>query len=47
MTERQQKAYNLIGIAKKAGKIIAGTEMVVESIRAKKKNVKQSSVLTS
>ena len=40
MTVRQQKAYNLIGIAKKAGKIIAGTEMVVESIRAKKKNVK-------
>ena len=40
MTEKQQKAYNLIGIAKKAGKIIAGTEMVVESIRAKKKAVK-------
>ena len=40
MTGKQNKAYNLIGIAKKAGKIISGTEMVVESIRAKKNAVK-------
>lgn len=35
MTVNEQKAYNLIGIAKKAGKVIGGTDMVAEKIREK------------
>ena len=40
MTENEQKAYNLIGIAKKAGKVIGGTDMVAEKMREKKNAVK-------
>lgn len=40
MGNGQSKALRLIGIAKKAGKLICGTEMVVEAIRSKKTQVK-------
>ena len=40
MTVNEQKAYNLIGIAKKAGKVISGTDMVADRIREKKNAVK-------
>ena len=32
------KVVSLLGIAKKAGKVIAGTEMAVESVRSRKKD---------
>ena len=38
MTENEKKVISLIGIAKKAGKVLAGTDRVVESIRKKDKN---------
>ena len=38
MTENQIKVKSLIGIAKKAGKVLSGTDRVVESIRKKEKN---------
>ena len=40
MTVNEQKAYNLIGIAKKAGKVIGGTDMVADRIREKRNAVK-------
>ena len=40
MTPNEQKAYNLIGIAKKAGKVIGGTDMVADRIREKRNAVK-------
>ncbi|MBE6609655.1 MAG: hypothetical protein E7634_03185 [Ruminococcaceae bacterium] len=40
MTPKEQKAYNLIGIAKKAGKVIGGTDMVADRIREKRNAVK-------
>ncbi|MBR2474573.1 MAG: ribosomal L7Ae/L30e/S12e/Gadd45 family protein [Clostridia bacterium] len=33
-----QKIMSLIGIAKKAGKVISGTDMAVESVRSGRKN---------
>ncbi len=38
MTENETKVISLIGIAKKAGKVLSGTERVVDSIRKKEKN---------
>ncbi len=38
MTDEKIKVISLIGIAKKAGKIISGTEQVIEKVRAKEKN---------
>lgn len=38
MTENEKKVISLIGIAKKAGKVLAGTDRIVESIRKKDKN---------
>ena len=40
MTVNEQKVYNLIGIAKKAGKVIGGTDMVADRIREKRNAVK-------
>ena len=40
MTVNEQKAYNLIGIAKKAGKVIGGTDMVADRIKEKRNAVK-------
>ena len=34
----EKKIISLIGIAKKAGKVISGTEMTVESVRSAKKS---------
>ena len=38
MTDNETKVISLIGIAKKAGKLLSGTDRVVESIRKKDKN---------
>lgn len=38
MTDSKTKVLSLIGIAKKAGKLITGTEKTVESVRSGKKN---------
>ncbi len=38
MTENEAKVISLIGIAKKAGKVLNGTERVVDSVRKKEKN---------
>lgn len=40
MTVNEQKACNLIGIAKKAGKVIGGTDMVADRIKEKRNAVK-------
>ena len=38
MTENETKVISLIGIAKKAGKVLSGTDRVVESTRKREKN---------
>ncbi len=39
MSPEMEKALRLVGIAKKAGKLIAGTDMAQSAARAKKKSV--------
>lgn len=36
MNEKEKNVYNLLGLAKRAGKIVAGEELVIQSIRSKK-----------
>ena len=42
-----KKVISLLGIAKKAGKVIAGTEMAVESVRSGKKDAVKLFLLAS
>ena len=43
----EKKLLALLGIAKKAGKVVSGTDMVVESIRSQKKNSVKLLILSS